>query len=92
MCDSDGAPGIRFEPAPPPPIRHPGEGLMWISVRPMPGAPVSTPLHWDEVNEKLNPSIYTMEAVLDRRGGARPAQRLCPRGASRPRRLETLPS
>jgi bifunctional non-homologous end joining protein LigD len=36
------------------------------SVRPMPGAPVSTPLHWDEVNEKLNPSIYTMEAVLDR--------------------------
>jgi bifunctional non-homologous end joining protein LigD len=36
------------------------------SVRPMPGAPVSTPLHWDEVNERLNPSIYTMEAVLDR--------------------------
>ena len=36
------------------------------SVRPMPGAPVSMPLHWDEVNEKLNPSIYTMEAVLDR--------------------------
>jgi bifunctional non-homologous end joining protein LigD len=32
----------------------------------MPGAPVSTPLLWDEVNEKLNPSIYTMDAVLDR--------------------------
>ena len=31
-----------------------------------PGAPVSTPLHWDEVNDKLNPSIYTMEAVPDR--------------------------
>jgi bifunctional non-homologous end joining protein LigD len=36
------------------------------SVRPMPRAPVSTPLHWDEVNEKLDPSIYSMEAVLDR--------------------------
>ena len=36
------------------------------SVRPHPGAPVSTPLSWDEVNEKLNPSIYSMEVVLDR--------------------------
>ena len=36
------------------------------SVRPKPGAPVSTPLAWDEVNEKLNPSIYTMEVVLER--------------------------
>jgi bifunctional non-homologous end joining protein LigD len=36
------------------------------SVRPRPRATVSTPLHWDEVNEKLDPSIYTMEAVLDR--------------------------
>jgi bifunctional non-homologous end joining protein LigD len=36
------------------------------SVRPHPGAPVSTPLRWDEVNEKLNPSIYSMEVVLDR--------------------------
>ena len=36
------------------------------SVRPMPGATVSTPLHWKEVDEKLDPSIYTMEAVLDR--------------------------
>jgi bifunctional non-homologous end joining protein LigD len=36
------------------------------SVRPMPGAPVSTPLRWDEVNENLNPSIYTMDAVLNR--------------------------
>jgi bifunctional non-homologous end joining protein LigD len=38
------------------------------SVRPMPGATVSTPLDWDEVNEKLDPSIYTMESVLDRLG------------------------
>jgi bifunctional non-homologous end joining protein LigD len=36
------------------------------SVRPMPRAPVSTPLLWDEVNEKLDPARYTMEAVLDR--------------------------
>jgi bifunctional non-homologous end joining protein LigD len=35
-------------------------------VRPRPGAPVSTPLRWDEVTEKLNPSIYSMEVVLDR--------------------------
>jgi bifunctional non-homologous end joining protein LigD len=36
------------------------------SVRPRPGAPVSTPLTWDEVNDKLNPSIYTMAVVLER--------------------------
>jgi bifunctional non-homologous end joining protein LigD len=36
------------------------------SVRPKPGAPVSTPLRWDEVNDKLNPSIYTMPVVLER--------------------------
>jgi bifunctional non-homologous end joining protein LigD len=36
------------------------------SVRPMPGATVSTPLDWHEVNETLDPSLYTMEAVLDR--------------------------
>ncbi len=36
------------------------------SVRPKPGAPVSTPLRWDEVNEELNPAIYTMEVVLAR--------------------------
>jgi bifunctional non-homologous end joining protein LigD len=36
------------------------------SVRPKPGAPVSTPLRWDEVSEKLNPAIYTMEVVLSR--------------------------
>jgi bifunctional non-homologous end joining protein LigD len=36
------------------------------SVRPKPNAPVSTPLDWDEVTTKLNPSIYTMPVVLER--------------------------
>jgi bifunctional non-homologous end joining protein LigD len=36
------------------------------SVRPRPNAPVSTPLSWDEVTDKLNPSIYTMPVVLER--------------------------
>jgi len=36
------------------------------SVRPMPGAPVSTPLRWDEVDDKLDPASYTMDALLDR--------------------------
>ena len=36
------------------------------SVRPMPGATVSTPLDWDEIDEKLDPTTYTMKAVLDR--------------------------
>jgi bifunctional non-homologous end joining protein LigD len=36
------------------------------SVRPKEGAPVSTPLRWDEVNEKLDPASFTMDAVLGR--------------------------
>jgi bifunctional non-homologous end joining protein LigD len=46
-----------------------GEGktiALAYSVRPRQGAPVSTPLRWDEVNEKLNPAIYTMDVVLER--------------------------
>jgi bifunctional non-homologous end joining protein LigD len=36
------------------------------SVRPKEGAPVSTPLRWDEVNEKLDPAHFTMDVVRRR--------------------------
>jgi bifunctional non-homologous end joining protein LigD len=36
------------------------------SVRPRAGAPVSTPLRWEEVDERLDPASFTIEVVLDR--------------------------
>jgi bifunctional non-homologous end joining protein LigD len=36
------------------------------SVRPKAGAPVSTPLRWEEVDESLDPGAFTMDAVLER--------------------------
>ena len=36
------------------------------SVRPRAGAPVSTPLRWDELDELLRPEAFTMEVVLAR--------------------------
>ena len=38
------------------------------SVRPHPGAPVSTPLAWNELTEDVDPREFTMEVVLDRVG------------------------
>ncbi len=36
------------------------------SVRPHPGAPVSTPLRWEEVTPRLDPAAFTMAVVLER--------------------------
>ena len=36
------------------------------SVRPKEGAPVSTPLRWEEVNPNLDPAAFTMDAVRER--------------------------
>jgi DNA primase len=36
------------------------------SVRPKPGAPVSTPLRWDELRKGIKPRDFTMEVALDR--------------------------
>jgi len=36
------------------------------SVRPKPGAPVSTPLHWDELTPKVRPRDFTMALALER--------------------------
>jgi bifunctional non-homologous end joining protein LigD len=35
-------------------------------VRPRPGAPVSTPVEWDELTPGLTPEDFTMEVVLGR--------------------------
>jgi bifunctional non-homologous end joining protein LigD len=36
------------------------------SVRPKPGAPVSTPLHWDELTSDVRPRDFGMKVALDR--------------------------
>jgi bifunctional non-homologous end joining protein LigD len=36
------------------------------SVRPKPGAPVSTPLEWDELTEEIRPRDFSMQVALDR--------------------------
>jgi bifunctional non-homologous end joining protein LigD len=35
-------------------------------VRPKPGAPVSTPLSWEELGEKVRPRDFGMREALDR--------------------------
>jgi bifunctional non-homologous end joining protein LigD len=37
-----------------------------FSVRPLPGASVSMPLDWDEVDQSLNPKNYTIRNAIDR--------------------------
>jgi bifunctional non-homologous end joining protein LigD len=36
------------------------------SVRPKPGAPVSTPLRWEELTESVRPRDFSMQVALDR--------------------------
>jgi bifunctional non-homologous end joining protein LigD len=36
------------------------------SVRPKSGAPVSTPLHWNELTEEITPRDFSMQVALDR--------------------------
>src|SRR3712207_5941095 len=45
----------------------PGKTIASVySVRPKQGAPVSTPLRWEELDETLDPRTFTMRAVLER--------------------------
>ena len=36
------------------------------SVRPKPGAPVSTPLRWEELTPEVRPRDFTMDVALER--------------------------
>ncbi len=46
---------------------RPGQTLASVySLRPVPGASVSTPLEWKEVNHKLTPKQFTLENIIQR--------------------------
>ncbi len=37
-----------------------------FSVRPLPGAPISMPLRWSEVDDSLDPRAFTIRNVIER--------------------------
>jgi bifunctional non-homologous end joining protein LigD len=45
---------------------HGQQVVAGYSVRPLPGAPVATPLAWDELNEGLDPAAFTPAVVAGR--------------------------
>jgi bifunctional non-homologous end joining protein LigD len=48
-------------------MNRPGANIASVySVRPLPGAPVSTPLEWDELDEELEPEDFRVDNVWER--------------------------
>jgi bifunctional non-homologous end joining protein LigD len=45
---------------------HGQQVVSGYSVRPLRGAPVATPLAWDELDEGLDPAAFTPAVVLER--------------------------
>jgi bifunctional non-homologous end joining protein LigD len=60
------------------------------SPRPRPGAPVSTPLHWDEVISGLQPADFTIATLSERVGGADPWTNIEDDALDLPRFLERI--
>jgi bifunctional non-homologous end joining protein LigD len=44
-------------------IGHGQQVVAGYSVRPLPGAPVATPLAWEELNPRLDPREYSLQTV-----------------------------
>ena len=63
-----------------------------FSVRPLPGATVSMPLVWDEVNDSLNPREFTIRSAIERmeRSGSDPVLPVLETKPDLPRVLEQL--
>jgi bifunctional non-homologous end joining protein LigD len=62
------------------------------SVRPLPGATVSMPLLWDEVNSSLDPKNFTIKNAIERleRAGTDPVRPVVDEKPNLPRILENL--